>query len=457
VYTQCSQCETVFKLSAEMLRAAGGQVRCGRCGTVFNALANLAEERSAFPMVESQLAMEKRADTILETAAADILAQPAAEEYEIEPEHPEGEDGVEIAHLEITDFDLADFSIDPSPESHEPHQPQEPAAPQSHAEPLAEPWPALDEADDPFAGVSLEFTLPPGELDRIFVESKRSPHAALPRPEPAYVTFDDTLPPINTEDLDIVLPAPDDIDRAFAAFAAASNPVAGATPEPQGGATTPTPPAPADAPRLPRRGLDVPEEVRSQILAIQEPPSIDSLLRRRRSGSPGIWVGAAVALALLLAGQLVHQNREWLAARGPWGRPLRAMYAAVGVPIGVPANLSVYQLRQWGVTGDPGADGTLRVRASILNASPQPQPHPLLRVNLANRFGTRIGARDFDAAEYLGHPVEGTLKPGERVDATMEILDPGREAEGFEIDICLRGVDKKISCANDLGPAHTKR
>ena len=47
VFTQCSQCETVFKLSADVLRAASGQVRCGNCGEVFNALARLAEPRSA--------------------------------------------------------------------------------------------------------------------------------------------------------------------------------------------------------------------------------------------------------------------------------------------------------------------------------------------------------------------------------------------------------------------------
>jgi hypothetical protein len=48
------------------------------------------------------------------------------------------------------------------------------------------------------------------------------------------------------------------------------------------------------------------------------------------------------------------------------------------------------------------------------------------------------------------------LAPGERVDATLEILDPGKNAEGFEIDVCLRGADRRISCANDV-PAQTKR
>ncbi len=69
MFTQCSKCETVFKLSAEVLRAAGGQVRCGRCGEVFNALARLAEDASAFPAGESPLEMETRADEILHSAA----------------------------------------------------------------------------------------------------------------------------------------------------------------------------------------------------------------------------------------------------------------------------------------------------------------------------------------------------------------------------------------------------
>ena len=58
MFTQCVKCETVFKLSAEVLRAAGGQVRCGRCGEVFNALARLAEDDTAFATSESPLEME---------------------------------------------------------------------------------------------------------------------------------------------------------------------------------------------------------------------------------------------------------------------------------------------------------------------------------------------------------------------------------------------------------------
>jgi hypothetical protein len=124
----------------------------------------------------------------------------------------------------------------------------------------------------------------------------------------------------------------------------------------------------------------------------------------------------------------------------------------MGTPQAPPANLSAYQLRQWGVTGDPDANGTLRVRASILNAAAQLQPYPLLRVTLADRFGKKIGARDFEPGEYLGKPTARLMAPGERVDATLQILDPGKDAEGFEIDVCLRGIDQRISCAADAAP-----
>ena len=147
---------------------------------------------------------------------------------------------------------------------------------------------------------------------------------------------------------------------------------------------------------------------------------------------------------------MIHGNRAWIGTHAPLRGPLHGLYAALGVAVSAPANLSAYQLRQWGVTGDPSASGTLRVRASILNTAAQLQPYPLLRVTLANRFGTKIGARDFEPAEYMGKPIVRMLSPGERADATLDIVDPGKDAEGFEIDVCVRGADQKISCAGDV-------
>ncbi|MEX0899685.1 MAG: DUF3426 domain-containing protein [Gammaproteobacteria bacterium] len=48
MYTRCTECETLFRVTREQLNAARGQVRCGRCGNVFDALSSLHEE-IAFP------------------------------------------------------------------------------------------------------------------------------------------------------------------------------------------------------------------------------------------------------------------------------------------------------------------------------------------------------------------------------------------------------------------------
>jgi len=417
VYTQCSKCETVFKLSAEVLRVAGGQVRCGRCGEVFNALARLAEDSAGFSTGESPLELETRADSILESVTTVQTAQTAAKDNE-EFAPP----GVEIAHLEILDFEDVedtDRSVEDADRS-------------------------VEDADR-----SMEFTLPPGELDRIFVESKKR-----------------TLPPIAPPG------QPQQPAQPLAQTPAQQSAQPGAQkPEHPEARTEPAPDAEPDA-ELPLHpesaaadaaaehsrvsGLEVPDDVRRDILE-----EFDLRPRPRRaardSGLGGaqrrfiLWLGAAVVSALLLVVQVVHQNREWL-AHGPFGAGMRALYGAMGAPLTVPATLSAYQLRQWGVTGDPDANGTLKVRASILNTTAQLQPYPLLRVTLADRFGKGIGARDFEPSEYVGKPTARLLAPGERVDATLQILDPGKNAEGFEIDVCLRSADHRITCANDVAP-----
>jgi len=435
LYTQCSHCDTVFQLTAETLRAAGGQVRCGRCGEVFNALARLAEDATAFPTPgESALEMEARADEILHSPTP---TQPAPPADAADAEDLEATD-VEFARLQLIEkftpprnetgapprSAVAPAAASPAPGAAPPRTPLPRAkpAPSSATAPATGPATAtaaalggksaLKEAPARAAGTglpvdpesaddgALEFTLPPGELDRVFVD----PGAARAHRGPGS-------------------------DSAVAAQSAR------ATGE-------------AEEPAAERSGLDVAEHVRRDVLAGLRQRRFDEPEEAAQPAARIAWGGAGAALALLLLGQVLHENRAWLAAHGPLRGPLQGLYAALGVKVQPPVNLSAYQLRQWGVTGDPNAAGTLRLRASILNTSAQLQPFPLLRVTLANRFGTRIGTRDFEPAEYLGHPSVRLMTPGERADATLDIQDPGKDAEGFELDVCLR-AEQAVSCAAD--------
>jgi predicted Zn finger-like uncharacterized protein len=389
VFTQCSNCHTVFQLSAEVLRAAGGQVRCGRCGDIFNALARLAEDAGSFDNDESAFEMEERADSILETVVAEQVMQAAPDASEDEEEYGH----IEIAQLQVLDFtdeDLIDETVEDTPVG---------------AEPIVD--------------ASMEFTLPPGELDRIFIESK----AGIVPPFPMSPS---------------ALPAAAAVEP-LAATAQAAPPVVHA-------------PVSPDDEEGPLPDIEVISDNRSYVVPPQMSPAGELPPVRFAS-----WLAAAVLAALLLVGQMVHHNREALTAHGPFAPLLRALYSSIGAPLSSAPNLAVFQLRQWGVSGDAAADATLRVRASILNTSTQLQPFPLLRVTLANRYGTRIGAREFEPNEYLGKPIARLLSPGEKVDAILNILDPGKDAEGFEIDVCLRGGDKRIVCANDAAPPQARQ
>lgn len=397
MYTQCSKCATVFRLSAEVLRAADGQVRCGRCGEVFNALASLAEQPDAFGVVETSLELETRAD--------EILGNPFAETDTEETHGGENDstdpDDVQIAQLEWTDD-----------------------------------APGNEEG-------ALEFTLPPGELDRIFVEVKRTGRSwppFTPEPveqEPAATATEAASEPV---ELEWVSPAPEPVQQAVTPPAPAPEPAPAPTPEPEPVLASPPPAAENDD--------EFDAAARASLLVDELDEAVSNLLPRK-SRYAALWRGAAGLLLLTLGAQAVHQNREWLAAHTPFGGALRAIYAEFGAALTVPANLSAYQLRQWGVTGDAGARGTLRVRASILNSAARPQPYPLLRVTLTDRYGHRVGERDFSPAEYLGKSAAAWMAPGMRTDTTIDIVDPGKDAEGFEIDVCLRGETQAIYCEND--------
>jgi predicted Zn finger-like uncharacterized protein len=44
MYTRCSECQTLYRVTRAQLNAARGQVRCGHCRVTFDALASLREE-----------------------------------------------------------------------------------------------------------------------------------------------------------------------------------------------------------------------------------------------------------------------------------------------------------------------------------------------------------------------------------------------------------------------------
>jgi predicted Zn finger-like uncharacterized protein len=421
VFTQCSKCETVFRVSASALRAAGGQVRCGHCGEVFNALARLAEDATQYPRGDSSLAMEVRVDDILRSGHA------AA------PEPSMAAHGARVAADAEVSYDA---NVSPGAEvSYDANV--SPGAEVSQLHVLEPPDNSL------ISEASLEFTLPPGELDRIFIETTPSVLKLLAaegqRKEPASSKPAPTPAALGTAAANSGAYSAAHTAAPWTRTGIAAGEGSGATDVESGAAPEPSPTSAAGSASADSSESEISDTALQEFLASYRRAPQPPLAEPRRGVPNFAWVAAAILLALLLAVQVLLANRDWWAARVP----------LLGEVVSPAPNLSAYQLRQWGVSGDPDAAGTLRLRASIMNTGTQLQPYPLLRVTLANRYGAPIARREFEPAEYLGKAAPHMLGLGERADATLDILDPGKEAEGFEIDVCLRGAVRKIFCAGD--------
>ena len=171
-----------------------------------------------------------------------------------------------------------------------------------------------------------------------------------------------------------------------------------------------------------------------------------------REPRPLWWRAALAALALLFIAQAVNHYRDELAVNPRLHRPLTALYALFGISLAPRWDLAAYEVHQLGASAASQNAGQLTVRASVRNDAQQPQPLPLLRVTLLDRFGNRLASRDVPPRAYLGGAPAASvalLPPGERVDAQMAFVDPGKNAVGFEIDACLPAASARVHCAND--------
>lgn len=166
------------------------------------------------------------------------------------------------------------------------------------------------------------------------------------------------------------------------------------------------------------------------------------------------WGIGALLLALVFTAQFAHHYRLQLARDATLGPPLREAYSRLGMPLPPNWNLAAFELRQWGPSESAPSDtGTMTVRASLKNGARFAQPMPLLRLELEDRFGGTVARRDFQPAEYLKDPAQATrlLYAGASTEAELAIVSATAEAVGYRLDVCLRDENGVIRCAEPDG------
>lgn len=181
---------------------------------------------------------------------------------------------------------------------------------------------------------------------------------------------------------------------------------------------------------------------------------IEALLAPPRRRGRGRWTAAACLLALALVAQIVHHMRAQLVLNPHVGPALERIYGALGIDAEPDWDVTRYEIvrRPEMAAADPGrgdVPGTLRLVAFFANGAEHPQPYPLLRVTIEDRWGGAVARREFEPHEYLNDGrAPDLLPPGERTRAELVLVDPGVESVGYTLDLCLR-EDGALRCAND--------
>lgn len=392
LFTRCPDCGTTFRVTDDALTKANGQVRCGRCASVFNAYAELRDPPSEVaPAQDAASAADSRAPS---SPAVEAAAQ------------------------------------SPSPDTASVAQP--PSA--AHASAL--PPPVVPAALAAPAAPPPETAEPAPQGPRAAQPAAASPGLA-PRASPA-------APAVKA-----VPRAPDEAagDRVTLSVADVVAQVGLIADE-----DAETGEMEADRAALAHANAMSAEEVNDVLDSVAERGTEAApwpLSARPRRASRW-WSAAALAATVALGAQAIHHFRADLVRYAVIGPVVQDAYAMVGARVLPRVDVRQYQILDWVATAEPNTlgRGSLKITARIQNRAQRSQPYPSVQVQLKDRWEAAVGSRVFAPKEY-GAQAKELMAPGETARAEIEVVDPGPDAYGFELDVCIEVETDVISCGAD--------
>lgn len=156
----------------------------------------------------------------------------------------------------------------------------------------------------------------------------------------------------------------------------------------------------------------------------------------------------AALLVVALGTQLIHYNRDSIARHPSWGARIQSIYSALGAELYPDWNLESYR-----ITGSEAVAGrtdksALDIVANVTIVGDEAVSLPLVRVALQDRWGNAVASRVFKPSEYLGDSATWPerLSPGTTIPVEISVADPGTDAHGYIVDICLPRRATGLQC-----------
>ncbi len=381
--TQCPYCQTRFRLTAEQLNVAAGNVRCGACLEVFHA------GDAAAAMHQEQLAPSSLLQDDLDEPD---LAALGLDESIIDEVNPTGMTGHRQSGLEAA----LPASDDQPPAEIDTPSPAEPFA-DLHEDFLATP-PARDFGPD-FNHNRL------GDQDLDAGSESHADHDIFDRDRPTTPAPADIPPPPDRQHQE---PSP----------------------------TGDTQPDLADAPAADN---PQPERREPQLTALR----LELLEEELLSGPPArprqrtwLWNSLCLLALLVLAGQFFYYNFDAL-ARDQRSRPLLENLCLIA-RCELPARVDISRIRSANllVRQHPEFPNALAIDVILYNRADFEQPFPVLQMHFTDAGGREVSARSFRPEEYLSGELAGVrlMPPQTPIHVGLSMLDPGPQASGYRLE-----------------------
>ena len=162
-----------------------------------------------------------------------------------------------------------------------------------------------------------------------------------------------------------------------------------------------------------------------------------------------LMIAGSAILALALAGQYIHSQRETLATQSWFTNAVAPIYASLGMPVTPDWDIKGWQFEATsGSTGGSNGD-LLTISSRVSNRSNQSLPYPLVHVSLTDRYQEVIGSRILEPGEYLTDSVNDSavVSAGGNFTATITIADTSADATGFNLNVCYPEPGNRVRCA----------
>ena len=430
--TRCPECHTVFRVSDAQLNAAGGKVRCGECKAVFYAPAYFTDP----PVTDAKPATPPAHE------ASPTPVPPAEHRGRYAFVADEGDKPLDFSHsdlpvedIELTDLAYARFGSTSEDSEHfdlagggEDTVPPAEDVPETGTEPAEDGDMQATLPDDPLAsaasvddflrenGMTLETDDSEAAEESGTADAEGEESAAPPTADsPDEVDAEQDIAAETAAD-EVAEPEGEEALADKTDTVAENDESDASTPE---GAETEAGDENEHIPYVLRESLAV---------AAEKPRSLGARL--------GLLL-AVILLTVVLATQAIYFRGLDIAQRIPAARGLVSLICdRLDCKYTGPRDVRRIRLINRDIRAARDRSGVLVITATMVNEADFAQPYPIFEVVLSDLTGTSVAERRFTPEEYLGSLVKEQflMQPGQPVQVTLEVIDPGSDAVNFEIN-----------------------